>query len=199
MRWPHFVTSSKTLENMAKKQSAIAIPEEIIASKIYQLRGQKVMLDSDLAELYQVETRRLNEQVKRNASRFPDDFMFQLTAEEWENLKSQNATSSWGGRRKLPYAFTEHGVLMLSSVLNSDRAITVNIHIMRVYTKLREMLLTHKDVLKELEKVKQKLGANSNDIELIFEYIKQFEQIKQQELEYQNREPIGFKPKKKDK
>ena len=193
------MTSSKTLENMAKKQTAIAIPEEIIASKIYQLRGQKVMLDSDLAELYQVETRRLNEQVKRNASRFPDDFMFQLTAEEWENLKSQNATSSWGGRRKLPYAFTEHGVLMLSSVLNSDRAITVNIHIMRVYTKLREMLLTHKDVLKELEKVKQKLGANSNDIELIFEYIKQFEQIKQQELEYQNREPIGFKPKKKDK
>jgi len=184
---------------MAKQQTAIAIPEEVVMSKIYEIRGQKVMLDSDLAELYQVETRRLNEQVKRNASRFPDDFMFQLTAEEWENLKSQNATSSWGGRRKLPYAFTEHGVLMLSSVLNSDRAITVNIHIMRVYTKLREMLLTHKDVLKELEKVKHKLGANSNDIELIFEYIKQFEQIKQQELEYQNREPIGFKPKKKDK
>ncbi len=181
---------------MAKKQTAIIIPKEIILSKIYEIRGQKVMLDSDLAELYQVETRRLNEQVKRNASRFPDDFMFQLTEEEWENLKSQNATSSWGGRRKLPYAFTEHGVLMLSSVLNSDRAITVNIHIMRVYTKLREMLLTHKDVLMELDAVKQRLGANSNDIELIFNYLKQFEQAKQQEIEYKNREKIGFKNKK---
>jgi hypothetical protein len=154
------------------------------------------MLDSDLAELYQVETRRLNEQVKRNLNRFPSDFMFQLTAEEWENLKSQNATSSWGGKRKLPYAFTEHGVLMLSSVLNSDRAIAVNIHIMRVYTKLREILLTHKGVLKELDAIKQKLGANSNDIELIFTYLKQFKQAKQQELKYQSREKLGFKTKK---
>lgn len=174
----------------------ITIPEEIIASKIYQIRNQKVMLDNDLAELYQVETRRLNEQVKRNISRFPDDFMFQLTTEEWENLKSQNATSSWGGRRKLPYAFTEHGVLMLSSVLNSERAITINIHIMRVYKRIREMLLTHKDVLMELETIKQKIGSNSNDIELIFNYLKQFEQIKQQELDYQNREPIGFRKQK---
>lgn len=106
----------------------IIIPQEVIINKIYSIRGQKVMLDSDLAELYGVETKRLNEQVKRNNSRFPDDFMFQLTIQEWENLKSQIATSSWGGRRKLPYAFTEHGVLMLSSVLNSDRAIAVNIH-----------------------------------------------------------------------
>lgn len=174
----------------------ITISEEIIASKIYQIRNQKVMLDNDLAELYQVETRRLNEQVKRNISRFPDDFMFQLTTEEWENLKSQNATSSWGGRRKLPYAFTEHGVLMLSSVLNSERAITINIHIMRVYKRIREMLLTHKDVLMELKTIKQKIGSNSNDIELIFNYLKQFEQIKQQELDYQNREPIGFRKQK---
>jgi len=179
--------------------SSEIILTEDIKSKIFTIRGVQVMLDFHLAAIYKVETRRLNEQVKRNINRFPDRFMFQLNNTEWDNLKSQFATSSWGGRRKLPYAFTEHGVLMLSSVLNSDRAITVNIHIMRVYTKLREMLLTHKDVLKELEKVKQKLGANSNDIELIFEYIKQFEQIKQQELEYQNREPIGFKPKKKDK
>ena len=90
------------------------------------------MLDNDLADLYQVETRRLNEQVKRNIDSFPEDFMFQLNEKEWENLKSQNATSSWGGRRKKPYAFTEHGVLMLSSVLNSDRAIQVNIQIMRI-------------------------------------------------------------------
>jgi len=175
----------------------IIIPQEVIINKIYSIRGQKVMLDSDLAELYGVETKRLNEQVKRNASRFPDDFMFQLTIQEWENLKSQNATSSWGGRRKLPYAFTEHGVLMLSSVLNSDRAIAVNIHIMRVYTKLKEMLLIHKDVLVELETIKQKVGSNSNDIELIFNYLKQFELAKQQELDYQNREKIGYKSTKK--
>lgn len=175
----------------------IIIPQEVIINKIYSIRGQKVMLDSDLAELYGVETKRLNEQVKRNASRFPDDFMFQLTIQEWENLKSQNATSSWGGRRKLPYAFTEHGVLMLSSVLNSDRAIAVNIHIMRVYTKLKEMLLTNKDILLELETIKQKVGSNSNDIELIFNYLKQFELAKQQELDYQNREKIGYKSTKK--
>lgn len=175
----------------------VTIPEEVIASKIYQIRGQKVMLDSDLAELYEVETKRLNEQVKRNESRFPDDFMFQLTAEEWENLKSQNATSSWGGRRKLPYAFTEHGVLMLSSVLTSKRAIAVNIHIMRVYTRLREMLLTHKDVLAELEKIKQQIGSNTSDIELIFKYLKQLEAAKQQDLDQQNRKPIGYKTKGK--
>ena len=173
----------------------ITIPEELIASKIYRIREQKVMLDSDLAELYEVETKRLNEQVKRNESRFPDDFMFQLTSEEWENLKSQNATSSWGGRRKLPYAFTEHGVLMLSSVLNSKRAIAVNIHIMRVYTRLREMLLTHKDVLAELEKIKTQIGSNQSDIEVIFNYLKQLEAAKQQDLEQQNRKSIGYKRK----
>lgn len=105
----------------------ITIPEEIILTKIYFIREQKVMIDRDLAELYRVETRRLNEQVKRNLSRFPEDFMFQLSELEFTNLKSQIATSSWGGRRKLPFVFTEHGVLMLSSVLNSEQAINVNI------------------------------------------------------------------------
>jgi len=95
----------------------LIIPDEVVIKKIYYMRGQKVMLDSDLAELYGVETRVLNQQIKRNEDRFPEDFMFQLTAEEWENLMSQNGTSSWGGRRKLPNAFTEHGVLMLSNVL----------------------------------------------------------------------------------
>jgi hypothetical protein len=95
---------------------SITLADEVIISKIYLIREHKVMLDVDLAELYQVETRRLNEQVKRNIARFPEDFMFQLTENEWKDLKSQNATSSWGGRRKEPYAFTEHGVLMLSSV-----------------------------------------------------------------------------------
>jgi hypothetical protein len=107
--------------------SSLAIPDEVLMNKIYLIRGQKVMIDSDLSELYGVETRRLNEQVKRNMPRFPEDFMFQLSENEYKNLMSQIAISSWGGRRKLPYVFTEHGVFMLSSVLNSERAIKVNI------------------------------------------------------------------------
>lgn len=169
----------------------LAIPEEIISNKIYLIRDQKVMLDSDLAELYQVETKRLNEQVKRNEDRFPDDFMFQLTEEEWANLKSQNATSSWGGRRKLPYAFTEHGVLMLSSVLNSKRAIAVNIHIMRVFTKLREMLITHKDLLLKLNTLESKVTNQNKSIKQIFEYL---DQLANEEPE--SMEQIGFKQKK---
>jgi hypothetical protein len=129
----------------------VAIPEEVLMNKIYLISGTKVMLDSDLAELYQVGTKRLNEQVKRNLGRFPEDFMFQLSKEQWENLKSQNATSSWGGRRTLPYVFTEQGVAMLSSVLNSNVAINVNIQIIRVFTKMREMLLTHRDLLFQME------------------------------------------------
>lgn len=141
------------------------IPDETINNKIFLFRKTKVMLDTDLAELYQVETKRLNEQVKRNLTRFPEDFMFQLTNEEWENLKSQNATSSWGGRRKAPFVFTEHGVLMLSSVLNSEKAIGVNIQIVRIFTKMREMLLTHKDILLQLEDMKNLLKVKK--IELI--------------------------------
>ena len=152
---------------------SLSIPDEVVVSKIYLIRDKKVMLDDDLAELYQVETRRLNEQVKRNIDRFPEDFMFQLTAVEWENLKSQNATSSWGGRRKIPFAFTEHGVLMLSSVLNSDRAIQVNIQIMRIYAKLREMLMTNKDILLKLEQLERKALRQDGDIKLIFKYLKE--------------------------
>ncbi len=151
------------------------------------------MLDSDLAELYGVETKRLNEQVKRNIDRFPEDFMFQLTESEFKNLKSQNATSSWGGRRTLPYAFTEHGVLMLSSVLNSDLAIKVNIQIMRVYTKIRKMVATHNDLLLKLEQFETKLADHDNEITLIFEYLKQLEEDKQKGLRQKNRPRIGFK------
>jgi hypothetical protein len=182
---------------MAKDDLQPIIPDEIVMNKIYFIRGQKVMLDNDLAELYEVETRRLNEQVKRNIDRFPEDFMFQLTREEYENLKSQIATSSWGGRRKLPYAFTEHGVLMLSSVLKSERSIKVNIQIMRIYTKIRHMLLTHKDILLKLEKMEQKLSGHDEKILLIFEYIKQFEETKQKEIEQKSRPTIGFKSRKK--
>ncbi|MCF8379343.1 MAG: ORF6N domain-containing protein [Bacteroidales bacterium] len=117
---------------MDKSTNKINDIETVITSKIYLIRGVNVMIDSDLAALYGVETKRLNEQVKRNPERFPEDFMFVLSDIEFENLKSQFATSSWGGRRSIPYAFSEHGVLMLSSVLNSDRAIKVNIRIMRI-------------------------------------------------------------------
>ena len=127
--------------------STVLIPDEIVMNKIYLIRGQKIMLDEDLAKLYNVQTKVLNQAVKRNAFRFPEDFMFHLNKMEFENLKSQFVTSSWGGRRNLPFAFTELGVAMLSSVLNSETAIRVNIQIIRVFTRMREMLLTHKDIL----------------------------------------------------
>jgi hypothetical protein len=156
---------------MTRINNKLAIPDEIIMTKIYFVRNQKVMIDSDLAELYGVETRRLNEQVKRNISRFPEDFMFQLTETEFENLKSQIATSSWGGRRKSPYVFTEHGVLMLSSVLNSERAISVNIQIMRIFTKVREMLTDNLSVKLEIQEIKKKLANQDKNIELVFTYL----------------------------
>ncbi len=137
-------------------KSEVLLPVEIIQNKIFLIRGQKVMLDKDLAQLYQVATKRFNEQVKRNIKRFPEDFMFQLTQEEFDNLRSQFATSSWGGRRYLPYVFTDYGVAMLSSVLNSDRAIDVNIQIMRVFTKLRELMLSHKDLARKIEELEKK-------------------------------------------
>jgi hypothetical protein len=154
--------------------NAIGIPDEVVMSKIYLIRDQKVMLDADLAELYGVETRRLNEQVKRNIDCFPEDFMFALNEQELIDLKSQNATSSWGGRRKLPNAFTEHGVLMLSSVLNSQQAIKVNIQIMRIYTRIREMILAHKDVFIRVEQVVKHLMKHDQKIELLFNYLSKF-------------------------
>jgi hypothetical protein len=172
--------------------NSLTVPEEVIMSKIYLIRGHKVMLDRDLAELYGVETRRLNEQVKRNLDRFPADFMFQLNQKEFENLKSQFATSSWGGRRKLPYAFTEHGVLMLSSVLNSDKATRVNIQIMRIYVKIRQLITLNKDILERLEAIENKFTGHDEKIILIFEYLRQLEQAKQQQNDQANRKKIGF-------
>ncbi|NIM35628.1 MAG: ORF6N domain-containing protein, partial [Hydrotalea flava] len=158
---------------MAKKELQALVAEQKILNRIYVIRNQKVMLDEDLAEMYGVETRRLNEQVKRNSKRFPKDFMFSLTKKEYENLKSQNATSNWGGRRKLPKAFTEQGVAMLSSVLNSNVAIEVNIRIIRVFTKLREYALTHKEILLQLSKLEKEVKGNSKDIENIFMVLKE--------------------------
>ena len=151
---------------------AKVVPIEIIATKILEIRGKRVMLDRDLAQLYGVATRRLNEQVRRNRERFPEDFMFQLSKEEVANLKSQFATSSWGGTRKLPYVFTEQGVAMLSSVLNSERAIKVNIQIMRAFVKLKELLLTHKDLAIKLEALERKYVNHDKKIKAIFDAIK---------------------------
>ena len=143
-----------------------------IQSKIYNVRGQRVMIDRDLAEMYGVETRRLNEQVKRNTKRFPEDFMFQLTKEEFENLKSQFATSRWGGTRKLPYVFTELGVAMLSSVLNSDKEIEINMSIMRAFVIIRQAIATKptntvaelQSELKELKSYIEEVFTDYNDI-----------------------------------
>lgn len=175
---------------MAKKELQALVMEQKILNRIYVVRGQKIMLDEDLAEMYKVETRRLNEQVKRNISRFPKDFMFALKAKEYENLKSQNATSSWGGRRKLPNAFTEQGVAMLSSVLNSDVAIEVNIRIIRVFTRLREYALTHKDILLQLGKLEKEVKGNSKDIENIFMVLKE---LIEKQSKPSPRNKIGFK------
>lgn len=146
------------------------VPIEIIEKKILLINGQKVMLDSDLAELYGVETKMLVRAAKRNSERFPDDFMVQLTKEEFESLKYHFGTSRWGGRRYLPYAFTENGIAMLSSVLNSKRAIQVNIQIMRTFTRLREMIATHKDLVKKLNEVEKKYDGQ---FQIVFEAIRQ--------------------------
>ena len=174
---------------------SLAIPDEVVISKIYLIRNHKVMLDVDLAELYQVGTKRLNEQVRRNLDRFPDDFMFQLTDQEWESLRSQIATSKKGrgGRRYAPFAFTEHGVLMLSSVLNSERAIQVNIQIMRIYTKIKGMVLDHKDILLKLEKLERKISKHEENFKVVFTYLKELLNPATEPLRR-----IGFKRKEED-
>jgi hypothetical protein len=150
----------------------MSIDDEGIINKIYQIRSHKVMLDIDLAELYGVETKQLKRAVKRNIARFPEDFMFELSDHEFENLRSQFGTSRWGGTRYAPMAFTEQGVAMLSSVLTSKRAIAVNIQIIRVFTRMRQMLMTHKDILLKLKKIEKKVSKHDEDFEIIFRYLK---------------------------
>jgi len=147
--------------------------DEALIARIHLIRGQKIMLDKDLADLYDVSTSNLNKAVSRNRLRFPKDFMFQLTSKEFKNLIFQSGTSSWGGTRKPPYVFTEQGIAMLSSVLTSDRAIRVNIHIIRVFTRLRQFLMDHKDVLLKLEALERKMGKHDNEIKVIFQYMKE--------------------------
>jgi len=160
------------------------ISVEIIENKIYLIRGKKVMLDKNLASLYGVETKVLLQSVKRNLERFPDEFMFQLNKQEYNILRSQIVTSSWGGRRYLPHAFTEQGVAMLSSVLKSKRAIQVNILIMKTFVKLRELIASHKDILYKIEEMQKKYDGQ---FQLVFEAIKSL--MKQPE---QKPKKIGF-------
>jgi hypothetical protein len=166
----------------------LSVSDEMIAEKIYLIRGIKVMLDKDLAKMYGVETKRLVEQVHRNPLRFPMEFMFRLTDEEFEVLRSQFATSKRGGRRYAPYAFTEHGILMLSSVLNSQQAITMSMKIIEVFVKFREMLISQKDLLLKFEQLEKLAIQNDDDIQSIFQVLKQL--IHQQ---IEPREPVGFK------
>lgn len=147
-----------------------AISVEVIATKILLIRGKRVMLDRDLAKLYEVDTNQLTRQVRRNIERFPEDFMFQLTKEELQNLMCQIGTSSWGGTRKLPYVFTEQGVAMLSGVLHSKRAMRVNIQIMRAFIQLKRMLLTNANLRRKIEKMEKKYDKR---FAIVFQAIKE--------------------------
>jgi hypothetical protein len=168
----------------------IIIPNEVITNKIYFIRNQKVMLDRDLAVLYEVETKRINEQIKRNSARFPENFMFQLNEVEYQNLKSHFATSSWGGSRKLPFAFTEHGVLQLANVLKSERATQMSIKIIEVFVSLRDYLLTNLNLKIEVEAIKKKLVNHDKNIELVFSYLDELIEKREDKTE---RTKIGYK------
>ncbi|MFZ2308200.1 MAG: ORF6N domain-containing protein [Rhodoferax sp.] len=153
-------------------ESLAALSPQALAARIVVIRGQRVLLDADLAQLYEVETRRLNEQIKRNMGRFPLDFMFQLTSEEFENLKSQFATSSWGGRRKLPLAFTEHGAIMAASVLNSDRAVEMSVYVVRAFVQLRAVLLDHKALADKLAALERRVSHHDNSLAEVIDAIR---------------------------
>ncbi len=163
-------------------------PDEVVMNKIYLIRNQKVMIDRDLATLYGVTTGNLNKAIQRNLKRFPPDFMFKLNKEELDNLIFQFGTSSWGGVRKLPNAFTEQGVAMLSGVLTSDRAIAVNIQIIRIFTKMRLMLSTNKDLLVKMQELESNVQNHSKNIAQIFELLKRLVTE-----ESRTRVKIGFK------
>lgn len=174
---------------MTKKLKALLVPDEAVISKILLIRGRKVMLDRDLAELYGVATFRLNEQVKRNKKRFPADFMFRLTEEEKQRLiDEQEQYASLKFSPALPNVFTEHGAVMLASVLNSTRAIEVNIQVVRIFTKMREVLSAHKDIMLKLEQLERKVTAHDGDIQMIFSALKQLLNPPQEP-----RPRIGFK------
>ena len=180
---------------MAKSKAVVKVPDEIIMNQIYYIRGQKVMLDRDLAELYDVTTGNLNKTVKRNMGRFPDDFMFQLSQKEYDSLRFQIGILKRGQHTKfLPYVFTEQGVAMLSGILSSDRAIAVNIQIMRIFTRIRQMLMDNTELRLEIEKIKKKMDNHDKNIEQVFQYL---DQLLEKKEHPEKRKEIGYKIKGK--
>lgn len=179
-----------------KRAELLHIPDEIVMNKIYMIRNQKVMLDRDLAELYGVETKVLKQAVKRNLNRFPEDFMFELTEIELNNWRSQFVTSNSDkmGLRYLPFAFTEQGVAMLSSVLNSEKAISVNIQIIRIFTRIRQMLSDNTELRLGIEELRKKTENNTKNIEVVFQYLDELLDKKENE---KPRTQIGYKTSKK--
>lgn len=180
---------------MMKRAELLHIPDEIVMNKIYVIRNQKVMLDRDLAELYGVKTKVLKQAVKRNLNRFPEDFMFELTEIELNNWRSQFVTSNSDkmGLRYLPFAFTEQGVAMLSSVLNSEKAISVNIQIIRIFTRIRQMLSDNTELRLGIEELRKKTENNTKNIEVVFQYLDEL-------LDKKNEKPrtqIGYKTSKR--
>lgn len=172
---------------MTKNKQAALIPVEHIAQSILILRGQRMLLDADLAALYNVETRRLNEQVRRNRDRFPADFIFELTDEEFANLKSQFATSSWGGRRKRPIAFTEHGAIMAATVLNSPRAVEMTIYVVRAFVQLRDLLASNRQLSEKFAELERKVSSHDQAIVGILKAIREL-----MHPPVPKKRPIGF-------
>jgi len=174
----------------------ILVADKTVTDKIYIIRNQRVMLDSDIAELYGVETRILNQAVNRNLQRFPVDFMFELTNDEWSALISQIEISKKGrgGRRKVPYVFTEHGILMLSSVLNSEKAIQINIQIVRIFTRLRHVVNSHLELKLEIENIKTELNNHGKNMEIVFAYLDELSKKIDSPEKENPRRRIGYKP-----
>ncbi len=177
----------------ARNEIAKAIPDETVIRKIYLFRGEKVMLDRDLAELYGVETKYLKRQVIRNIERFPEDFMFELTQEELQNLRSQFGTSSWGGTRYLPYAFTEQGIAMLSGVINSPKAIEMNIAIMRAFVEMRKLLHSNKKIADQIKILFDRIDGHDAQLKGIYDAIENLLDEKVEKKNWEERERIGFK------
>jgi len=176
------------------KKNKLMLPDEIIINKIFLIRGERVMIDNDLAELYGVPTKRLNEQVKRNIKRFPKHFMFELTKEEKDELVANcDHLRKLKHSSSLPSVFTHYGVLQAANVLNSERAVLMGNRIIEIFVRMHEVLATHKEILQKLEQLTKNDTEQDKKIMLIFEYLKQFEQSKQQQLEQTNRKRIGFK------
>lgn len=185
---------------MKNENSIITVPKEILISKILLIRGKKVILDTDLADLYGVPTKRLNEQVRRNSKRFPAHFMFQLTEEEKEQVVAIcDHLNKLKYSSFLPNAFTEHGIVMLANVINNEKAIQMSIRIVEIYIKMHEMVLEHKDLLMKLNELEQKVSGNNEKIVLIFEYLKQLEQANQEKKDFKERRKIGYKRANEDK